>query len=66
MKWEFDEEGLPAPALQLDFNRSGKFYVSGTCFVLGFGQDNQGNVYVMATRARGPNGEQDKIYKIVP
>ena len=35
-------------------------------YVLGFGQDTAGNVYVMATRARGPNGEQDKIYKIVP
>jgi len=35
-------------------------------FILGFGQDNQGNVYIMGTRARGPNGEQDKIYKIVP
>lgn len=35
-------------------------------FILGFGQDNLGNVYVMGTRARGPNGEQDKIYKIVP
>jgi glucose/arabinose dehydrogenase len=35
-------------------------------FILAFGQDNQGNVYVMGTRARGPNGEQDKIYKIVP
>ena len=34
-------------------------------FVLGFGQDNQGNVYVMGTKIRGPNGEQDKIYKIV-
>jgi hypothetical protein len=35
-------------------------------FILGFGQDNQGNVYIMGTRARGPNGEQDKIYRIVP
>jgi glucose/arabinose dehydrogenase len=35
-------------------------------FVLAFGQDNAGNVYVMGTRIRGPNGEQDKIYKIVP
>jgi glucose/arabinose dehydrogenase len=35
-------------------------------FLLGFGQDSDGNVYVMGTRARGPNGEQDKIYKIVP
>ena len=35
-------------------------------FILGFGQDNQGNVYLMGTRSRGPNGEQDKIYKFVP
>ncbi|MCC7549363.1 MAG: PQQ-dependent sugar dehydrogenase [Burkholderiales bacterium] len=35
-------------------------------FIMAFGQDNQGNVYVMGTRIRGPNGEQDKIYKIVP
>jgi len=35
-------------------------------FILAFGQDNQGNVYIMGTRARGPNGEADKIYKIVP
>ena len=35
-------------------------------YILGFGQDNQGNVYVMGTQIRGPNGEQDKIYKIVP
>jgi hypothetical protein len=35
-------------------------------FILGFGQDNKGNVYIMGTRIRGPNGEQDKIYKIVP
>ena len=35
-------------------------------FILGFGQDNQGNVYIMGTQIRGPNGEQDKIYKIVP
>ncbi len=35
-------------------------------FIRGFGQDNQGHVYVMGTRARGPDGEQDKIYRIVP
>lgn len=34
-------------------------------FVLAFGQDNAGNVYIMGTRARGPNGEQEKICKIV-
>ena len=34
-------------------------------YVLGFGQDNQGNVYVMASETTGPVGAQDKIYKIV-
>jgi len=35
-------------------------------YVLGFGQDGQGNVYVMASVTTGPVGAQDKIYKIVP
>ena len=34
-------------------------------YVLGFGQDNQGNVYVMGSVTTGPVGAQDKIYKIV-
>ena len=34
-------------------------------YVLGFGQDGQGNVYVMASVTTGPVGAQDKIYKIV-
>ena len=35
-------------------------------YVLGFGQDNNGDVYVMATDTLGPVGGLDKIYKIVP
>jgi glucose/arabinose dehydrogenase len=35
-------------------------------FILAFAQDNKGEVYVLGTRIRGPNGEQDKIYRIVP
>ncbi|MCW5625198.1 MAG: PQQ-dependent sugar dehydrogenase [Burkholderiales bacterium] len=35
-------------------------------YILGFGQDNQGNVYVTTTRNTGPGPAHDKIYKIVP
>ncbi len=35
-------------------------------FVLGFGQDADGELYVMATDTRGPVGGLDKVYKIVP
>ncbi|MEM7044709.1 MAG: PQQ-dependent sugar dehydrogenase, partial [Pseudomonadota bacterium] len=35
-------------------------------YVLAFGQDNAGDVYVMATDTTGPNGGLDKIYKIAP
>jgi glucose/arabinose dehydrogenase len=35
-------------------------------YVLGFGQDNNGDVYVMATDTTGPVGGLDRIYKIVP
>lgn len=35
-------------------------------FILAFAQDNKGEVYILGTRIRGPNGEQDKIYRIVP
>ncbi len=35
-------------------------------YVLGFGQDADGEVYVMATDTRGPVGGLDKVYKIVP
>jgi hypothetical protein len=35
-------------------------------YILGFGQDADGEVYVMTTDTRGPVGGLDKIYKIVP
>ncbi len=35
-------------------------------YVLGFGQDADGEVYVMATDTRGPVGGLDKIYKVAP
>jgi glucose/arabinose dehydrogenase len=35
-------------------------------YVLSFGQDNDGEVYVMATDTTGPVGGLDKIYRIVP
>lgn len=35
-------------------------------YVLAFGQDNAGDVYVTATDTTGPNGGLDKIYKITP
>jgi len=35
-------------------------------YVLAFGQDNAGDVYVMATDTTGPNGGLDKIYRIAP
>lgn len=34
-------------------------------YVLGFGQDADGEVYVMATDITGPVGKQDKVYRIV-
>ena len=35
-------------------------------YVLGFGQDLDGEVYVMTTDTTGPTGNADKIYRIVP
>jgi glucose/arabinose dehydrogenase len=35
-------------------------------YVLGFGEDADGELYVMATDTRGPVGGLDRIYKIVP
>ncbi|HEX7126015.1 MAG TPA: PQQ-dependent sugar dehydrogenase [Thermodesulfobacteriota bacterium] len=34
-------------------------------YVLGFGQDADGEVYVMATDITGPTGKMDKVYRIV-
>ena len=35
-------------------------------FVLAFAQDAAGEVYALTSITRGPNGELDTIYKIVP
>ena len=35
-------------------------------YVLGFGEDADGELYVMATDTRGPVGGLDKVYKVVP
>jgi glucose/arabinose dehydrogenase len=35
-------------------------------YVLAFGQDDEGEIYVMTTDTTGPVGSLDKIYKIVP
>ncbi len=35
-------------------------------FILGFGQDNGGEVYVLTTQVVGPNGTTGSVYKLVP
>jgi glucose/arabinose dehydrogenase len=35
-------------------------------FVLGFGQDNAGNVFVTTTDNQGPSGSTGRVYKLVP
>lgn len=35
-------------------------------YVMAFGQDDDGEIYVMGTNVRGPVGQQDTVYKIVP
>lgn len=35
-------------------------------YILGFAQDNAGEVYVLTSITTGPNGKLDTIYKIVP
>ena len=35
-------------------------------FVKGFGQDNEGEIYVTATTALGPTGNTGKVFKLVP
>ena len=35
-------------------------------FVLGFGQDSEGEVYVLTTDEQGPTGNTGKVYKLVP
>jgi glucose/arabinose dehydrogenase len=35
-------------------------------FVLGFGQDNAGNVFITATDNQGPEGSTGKVYRLAP
>lgn len=35
-------------------------------FILGFGQDNDGEVYVLTTQVVGPTGTTGSVYKLVP
>ncbi len=35
-------------------------------FVLGFGRDSEGEIYVMTTKNSGPDGKTGKVYKLVP
>ncbi|MFO7966155.1 MAG: PQQ-dependent sugar dehydrogenase [Archaeoglobaceae archaeon] len=35
-------------------------------FILGFGEDSQGEVYVLTSGTSGPTGDTGKVYKIVP
>jgi hypothetical protein len=35
-------------------------------YILAFGQDNDGEVYMLTTEILGPVGAADKIYRIVP
>ncbi len=35
-------------------------------FILGFGEDRQGELYVLTSGTSGPTGESGKVYKIVP
>jgi len=35
-------------------------------YILAFGQDNDGDVYLLTTESLGPTGQLDRIYRIVP
>jgi hypothetical protein len=35
-------------------------------FVRSFGQDDEGEIYLMTSDSAGPSGETGKIYRIVP
>jgi hypothetical protein len=35
-------------------------------YLLGFGQDNEGEVYVLTTNNAGPNGTTGRVYRLAP
>jgi glucose/arabinose dehydrogenase/plastocyanin len=55
MLWKIEE-------VKIAGNSSGRVNV----FVRSFGQDDQGELYVLTSNASGPKGETGKVYKIVP
>ncbi|MDQ4075775.1 MAG: PQQ-dependent sugar dehydrogenase, partial [Chloroflexota bacterium] len=57
------EEGLwPVTKLEIEGSDNGELQH----FVLGFGQDSEGEVYVLADRATGPEGMTGVVLQIVP
>jgi hypothetical protein len=55
-------EGMwPVNEVRITSNRGGKL----GHFVLGFGQDSAGEVYVLTTDSRGPTGSTGKVFKLV-
>lgn len=56
------KKGLwPMQELRVTTNPSGRI----DHYVLGFGQDSSGEVYVLVTKNTGPTGNAGKVFKIV-
>ena len=53
--WQVSEAGI-AGCLRRKLNR----------YVLGFGQDLQGELYILTARRSGPSGDTGEVFKIVP
>jgi hypothetical protein len=53
--WQVSEAGI-AGCLRSNLNR----------YVLGFGQDVQGELYVLTAKKSGPSGETGEVFKLVP
>jgi hypothetical protein len=49
-----------------ELNVSGSTNGRINAFVRSFGQDDQGELYVLTSNALGPKGETGKVYKIAP
>ena len=48
--------------LKVAGNTSGRI----DAFVLSFGEDTEGELYILTSVITGPTGNRDKVYKIVP
>jgi hypothetical protein len=53
--WSFEE-------LMIDGSENGRLNE----YLLSFGQDNSGEIYVLTTETPGPSGATGKVYKLVP